>query len=421
MEATTQPSEKLYFQCDPLGGRFSIDQCRANRKRPGDSMPIRIHCTDCALARALDAGKVATFTLEEMLGGHRPAPPPVPERAARRPHVPRRKPVVKSAPTPAHPTPKPERVARGIPAPKRKPVAKAPDPSLKPRTNQAPPPEAAPAPEYANYALPEAPIVEFPLEDFERRTRFLLKARHWTPDEIELLRREYPTCDLDELCRKLGRKAGSIHTKASHLQIRRTVYARKKRRKYELTPQIEAAIRKVYGTGRRYTGDVDGLASRIGWPRYAVSRKATELGIVPMRIKEPNWCDRELKILERNAYRSPDFIKKKLKRAGFERTVLGIVLKRKRMRLTSPNLDGYSANRLAMAFGIDPHSITTWIRKGWLKAEMRGTSRMESQGGDGYWIKPKWVRTFIVEHVEMIDLAKVDRTWFVDILARRGP
>ena len=68
--------------------------------------------------------------------------------------------------------------------------------------------------------------------------------------------------------------------------------------------------------------------------------------------------------------------------------------------------------------GVDPHAVTGWIKKGWLKAEGRGLHYTEAQGGsEGHWIRPRWVKRFIVEHAEMLDLGKVDRSWFVDILA----
>lgn len=400
MEATINPEvqEKRYFECDRLGGRFSVDQCRTNRKRPGDSISVRIHCRDCDLARALDAGDVPTFTLAEMFGDHQPAPPPEP--------VARKKAPPKKTPNPKRAKPPPVKVA--LP-PTVEETKSAPSPPP-----EKPPPDA----DYANYAFSEAPPEAPALADFERGTRFLTRPRRWTGDELELLLQEYPAGDLDDLAEKLGRKRSTLNCKASELKIRRTVYIRKKRRKHEMTPEIEAELRSVYARGRRYSGEINALARRFKRPRWWVSQQAIYLALVPKRTKEPNWCDRELKILEVNAHRSPEHIRSKLKKEGFQRTLTGIVLKRKRLKLTAPNLNGYSANRLAGALGVDPQAVTGWIKKGWLKSEGRGLHYTEAQNGsEGYWIRPLWVKRFIVEHAEMLDLGKVDRSWFVEILA----
>ena len=55
----------------------------------------------------------------------------------------------------------------------------------------------------------------------------------------------------------------------------------------------------------------------------------------------------------------------------------------KRLRIKQ-NLDGYSANALALAFGVDSHKVTHWIQRNMLRATRRGTERTERQGGDTY-------------------------------------
>ena len=53
---------------------------------------------------------------------------------------------------------------------------------------------------------------------------------------------------------------------------------------------------------------------------------------------------------------------------------------------------------------------------GWLKASQRDTSRTPRQG-EIFYIKDQWIREFIIESVSIIDFRKVDKYWFVDILA----
>ena len=69
------------------------------------------------------------------------------------------------------------------------------------------------------------------------------------------------------------------------------------------------------------------------------------------------------------------------------------------------------------AIGVDDHCITRWIGLGYLQAKRRGTDRTPQQGGDIWYIKDRWVRDFVVDHVNEIDIRKVDKYWFVDLLA----
>lgn len=164
-----------------------------------------------------------------------------------------------------------------------------------------------------------------------------------------------------------------------------------------------------------YTGPVRDLADKFGMPRWRVSRRAVELGVLPVQKKEPPWTDEELKILERNAHLTTKIIQKKLINAGFHRTEMGILLKRRRMRFLS-NLKGQSAWMVAECFGVDQKAVVRWIQKGWLKARRRGTDRTDIQGGDYYFVRDKWIRDFVINNVEVIDFRKLDKHWLVNIL-----
>ena len=134
------------------------------------------------------------------------------------------------------------------------------------------------------------------------------------------------------------------------------------------------------GEGKRGDGQVRDLAKRLNYPRWKISRYAIQLGLIAKQKKEPNWSEKEIKILEKNAHRHPENIQKKLGQIGFIRSTTGIVLKRKRMRFTK-NLGGMSATSLALCLGVDSHFVTKAIVAGRLKATMRGTRRTEKQGG----------------------------------------
>lgn len=185
--------------------------------------------------------------------------------------------------------------------------------------------------------------------------------------------------------------------------------------KYLVTPEMAWKIRKVYQTATG-NGEVRQLAAELGLPYWKVRRYAAEQGWVPTIHKEPDWTPAELRLLEANAYRSPERIKQTLKKAGFRRSLTGIILKRKRMRLLQ-NLGGQSATGLAGCFGVNPSTIIYWIDRGWLKAMRRGTQRLPQQGGDIWFITDKVVRQFILAYPEVVDLRKVDKLWFTDLLA----
>ena len=188
-----------------------------------------------------------------------------------------------------------------------------------------------------------------------------------------------------------------------------------RRRKYIFTAQIDQRIRKIYLShpDAKTRPGIRQLAEQFGIPHWALKRRARELGLA--RTKEKPWSEPELATLARYAWMSHERIRLKLKAAGYARTVTGIHMKLRRMRFKcDPNF--YSGKGLAQALGIDSHVVTRWIKSGHLKAQFRGTSRSEQQGGDIYLIREKDVRRFILEHPAEIDLRKVDQLWFLDLI-----
>ncbi|MBV8896603.1 MAG: hypothetical protein JO051_08835 [Acidobacteriaceae bacterium] len=186
------------------------------------------------------------------------------------------------------------------------------------------------------------------------------------------------------------------------------------KRTYVPTPAIDAAVREAYRKQRQGDRAALSLLSRqLGWTRSAICKRGAELGV--SRSKEHPWTLLEEDVLERFGYLAPSGIQRKLAEAGFQRSIAAIQVKLTRNRIKR-NLNGYSANSLAGALGVDVHKILLWIRRGLLKAERRGTSRTESQGGDTWWISDRAVRRFILQAPEEIDLARVEKIWFLDLL-----
>ena len=155
------------------------------------------------------------------------------------------------------------------------------------------------------------------------------------------------------------------------------------RRKYCFTPAIDEEIRRAYYLYLEYNNRqaIAECARQLHVPRWLINRRAAVLGLA--RIKEPAWNVDEVAMLERWGHLTDAVIQRKLKVAGFQRSINAIHLKMKRLRIKQ-NLDGYSAHALATAFGVDGHKITYWINRKMLMATRRGTARSECQGGDTY-------------------------------------
>ncbi len=194
-------------------------------------------------------------------------------------------------------------------------------------------------------------------------------------------------------------------------------YKSKKPSRFLITPEIHEAIVRVYqcGTGN---GQVRALAERFNYPRWKISRYAIQAGLIAKQKKEPDWNEREIHILELNAHRCPEVIQRKLKMVGFTRSVTGIVVKRKRERMLK-NLEGMSAREFSHCLGVDDHFVIKAIKAGRLKAEQRGTKRTEAQGGDIYFIKDKAIKEYILNWINEIDIRKVAKYWFVDLLTSK--
>ncbi len=185
--------------------------------------------------------------------------------------------------------------------------------------------------------------------------------------------------------------------------------------KYPSNPRIDEAIREAYRQFRNYNNRtaLTALAKRIGWPKHRVNGRGCELGLA--RAKELYWSEEETAIVAKWGHLTDKAIQTKLQNAGFARTLTAVHLKVKRLRIKK-NLDGYSATKLAEAFGVDPKTVTKWINRGMLQAERRGTHRTDKQNGDTFWITNESVKTFVQRYPDEVDLAKVEKWWFLDLV-----
>lgn len=189
---------------------------------------------------------------------------------------------------------------------------------------------------------------------------------------------------------------------------------------WQSNDQIDAEIKRLYLSrrdNRNLPLEVKKFARQLGWPLWAVRRRAQVMGLC--RTKEKPWTNDELLILERYAWMSDRRIQLKLREHGFHRTPTAITVKLKRMRFKS-NTPYFTASGLAQAFGVDPHAILKWIKFNYLNAKQRGTDRVHSQRGDIWMIHERDVRKFIINHPMEFDIKCVDQLWFIDLIAEKS-
>lgn len=249
--------------------------------------------------------------------------------------------------------------------------------------------------------------------------------RFWTTAELKTLLDHYPRGGVAACVPVLpGRSANSIYQRAAILGIRTAAQAKRAgvpRQRWFSNPQIDAAIRNVY-QGEPREGEVKALARTLGRPRWYVSKRATQLGLKSPRFKEPPWTEAELELAASNAHKQLETIARIMRGAGFARSPTAIKVKLVRMGRKvgrEADVNHYTANHLSKLFGVDCHVVTAWIKKGWLSAGNRGTSRTWQQGGDEYWVHNDSVRQFVIENVAAVDFRKVDKFWLVDVLTNR--
>lgn len=242
--------------------------------------------------------------------------------------------------------------------------------------------------------------------------------QHWTTTEEKILREHYSTPGgMDKCIELLSRRTrSSIYQHALKLGLKACHGG--KHQYYETNDFIDNAIRQAYQKPP-VKGAIQQLANRLNRPRYWVTKRATALGLITPRFKEPPWCEQEIEILEQHGHRALETIQRALARQGFKRTTTAIHVKRKRLHIDTHDPNNYTAHGVATLMGVDSKTVLRWIEKLDLKASRRGTARTDQQGGDQYQISRKNLRQWIADNATHMDLRKVDKFWFIDLMAGR--
>ena len=174
-------------------------------------------------------------------------------------------------------------------------------------------------------------------------------------------------------------------------------------KKYHFDQVSDSLIKERYDS-RSET--IDWLAQRLGYPEWAIKKRAQILGLT--RTKEKPWSEKETAYLESNLHRlSMAVLARKL-----GRSVTAVALKAKRLSIRKTD-EGYTARSLAQAFGVDDHKVVRWVEMGLLKASRRNSGKPR----DMYYISDQEVKRFVTTYPTQFDLRRVEQVWFIDLLA----
>lgn len=246
--------------------------------------------------------------------------------------------------------------------------------------------------------------------------------RFWTTTEIKTLTQHYPLGGLARCLRRLpGRSASTIYQKANKLKLVAPVTAARlkkgvPRNTWRTSPQIDLRITQAYprATNKR---DVLNLARLLNRPRWWVSKRAAKLGLIEPRFKEPVWHKDEIDFIESRGHMNPEVLSRTLRGFGYRRTATAITVKLKRLNISREDPNHFTARGFSLIMGVDATTVGNWIERGLLTARKRGTARTPQQGGDQWWIHHRDARLFIIDNAGVIDIRKVDKISFIELLA----
>jgi RNA polymerase primary sigma factor len=185
------------------------------------------------------------------------------------------------------------------------------------------------------------------------------------------------------------------------------------RQKYFLTDAGRELILRHYDS---QPATITWLAEQLSTPehplpRWQIRKWAKDLGIA--RIKEPPWSEEEVAYL-RNSMRR--FGLKKVARA-LGRSETSVKLKARRLGIRKlVTGDGYTMRAVCRGLGVDHHQVERWLANGWFWGERRESNRHGGQRGDIWYFETEAIRALVRNHSEEIDLRRVDRQWFIEVL-----
>lgn len=248
----------------------------------------------------------------------------------------------------------------------------------------------------------------------------------WTEKEIQILIDTYPTAGPAVCLARLPRhRRNTIYQKAAALGLKAPKSKPRKQHRHLQTAYVDGLIKEAWPV-IAHKGGVQKLTNwlsdklREEVPRFFVSRRALALGLTMAHKKEPPWTKEEIALLRSIELNNLEVARRKFREHGFARSATAIGVKARRLKVSRRLRHVLSKNQIAKILGVDAHWADRRIADGLLKAELRGTKRTAQQGGDTYSVTRADFRQFIIDHIDSIDIRKVDKFAFVAVLTKGG-
>ena len=200
-----------------------------------------------------------------------------------------------------------------------------------------------------------------------------------------------------------GRSEAAVYQKATELGLQPS-WVRERRAASE---KLDEEIRRRLGDGKAKPGAVAAIAAQFQTPAWYVSRRAGQLGVARSRLKEPEWSEAELEILETYGEAGPETAHCQLLAAGWQRTLSSVHMALKRRSIEKLSEPSMSARLAADLMGVDGKTVVRWIEQCGLKARPTG----------GTWrIDRRDFRNWLLANSDAFDLGKVHQLWFMDLM-----
>lgn len=248
-----------------------------------------------------------------------------------------------------------------------------------------------------------------------------LVRQYWTAGEEKRFREAWLRGELAEALRACpGRSAKALCNKARRLKLPRTPKPNHRiTLRYTWSEEVDRLILRRVREANGMPGVWRNLALELNRSRTVVRARAAALGIDLVRIRPADWTPEEDAILVASHGMGVSGMQKKLRAAGFSRSENAVRVRARRIgasviRDLPPN--HLPLNEVADLLGVEKGALRRAIDTGELAAKLHGK--------DGYLVKLRDLRQFIIEHPGRVHLGKVEavgsRFWFIDLLSRKA-
>lgn len=243
--------------------------------------------------------------------------------------------------------------------------------------------------------------------------------RFWTDPEDAVVRKYYPTGGVAAVLAHLpNRTRLGVYQRVNVLDVKMAKGARGKKFKIKPPEGFDDLLRAFYqnGDGKK-RGECNTFADKHKLPRWWVTHRARKLGLTMPHKKEPPWTKAEEALLRKVPLHDTEKCSEIFRDHGFSRSGMAIRVRATRAHLSRRYRETLNANRIGKLLGIDLKTVTREIFAGRLKATKRATKRTTQQGGDWWSVTPADLRRWILDNLEYVDMRKVDKFAFVQIVA----